>query len=435
MSFSYVSLRLRELVQTVIHNVSDACSQSSWWSKCIHSRRKTPVTNHFHTWNRTRNQHESVVGPPCVTIKIPIFQHLTRSSLVQQLCLLQKFYLNELYTAAMNTAADRSDTVRTHRSSHFNSTRLQKSRDMISELRRSAFDTDLLLPGQSCQDLSNPSSPISPTMNPRRVEALQRDYERLGFQVNATDLNDGQCISSLGSARTDQRFPKGSARSSITSESFLLLHSTKEWFYSCKFFSHATLHWTFSLQFVLENSCKTLQQQCPLVKAAIEVTRILCTLFSIGVERKSLTLFFVASGEKLSSPSFSESSSSAERLVFTFLHRFILLRTSLCSVDPSLQQHLEGDASVRQRFLRGKFRRGKSDDRCASNVSGQFDRSTADLAILGRHLLAQSEQNHRLFAFLSVFTGDHQIHGQHLVFLGHGTTFYIRLFHRTSEYE
>jgi hypothetical protein len=61
---------------------------------------------------------------------------------------------------------------------------------MIVELRRSAFDTDLLLSDQSCQDLSSriTSSPInepsSPsTLNPRRVEALQRDYERLGFQV------------------------------------------------------------------------------------------------------------------------------------------------------------------------------------------------------------------------------------------------------------
>ena len=61
---------------------------------------------------------------------------------------------------------------------------------MISELRRSAFDTDLLIPAQSYQDLSsklttmptNDSSTPS-TINPRRVEALQRDYERLGFQV------------------------------------------------------------------------------------------------------------------------------------------------------------------------------------------------------------------------------------------------------------
>ena len=62
---------------------------------------------------------------------------------------------------------------------------------MISELRRSAFDTDLLLSDQSCQDLSSRVSSVSanetvttPTINPRRVEVLQRDYERLGFQVN-----------------------------------------------------------------------------------------------------------------------------------------------------------------------------------------------------------------------------------------------------------
>lgn len=61
---------------------------------------------------------------------------------------------------------------------------------MILELRRSAFDTDLILTDQSCQDLSsrrtseNFSEILSTsTLNPRRVEALQRDYERLGFQV------------------------------------------------------------------------------------------------------------------------------------------------------------------------------------------------------------------------------------------------------------
>ncbi len=61
---------------------------------------------------------------------------------------------------------------------------------MILELRRSAFDTDLLLSDQSCQDLTgrvtslSVNEPLTPsTLNPRRVEALQRDYERLGFQV------------------------------------------------------------------------------------------------------------------------------------------------------------------------------------------------------------------------------------------------------------
>ena len=57
---------------------------------------------------------------------------------------------------------------------------------MITELRRSAFDTDLLLSDQSCQDLSMrvTSMNLNETItNPRRVEALQRDYERLGFQV------------------------------------------------------------------------------------------------------------------------------------------------------------------------------------------------------------------------------------------------------------
>ena len=62
---------------------------------------------------------------------------------------------------------------------------------MIAELRRSAFDTDLLLYDHSCQDLNvrmssenaNEMKTIS-TLNQRRAEALQRDYERLGFQVN-----------------------------------------------------------------------------------------------------------------------------------------------------------------------------------------------------------------------------------------------------------
>ena len=61
---------------------------------------------------------------------------------------------------------------------------------MISELRRSAFDTDLLSCDQSSHDLSARTSPgktnellTTTTINPRRAEALQRDYERLGFQV------------------------------------------------------------------------------------------------------------------------------------------------------------------------------------------------------------------------------------------------------------
>jgi len=61
---------------------------------------------------------------------------------------------------------------------------------MILELRRSAFDTDLILSDQSCQDINSRISSgnlneiiSTSTVNPRRVEALQRDYERLGFQV------------------------------------------------------------------------------------------------------------------------------------------------------------------------------------------------------------------------------------------------------------
>jgi len=221
MSFSYVSTRLRELVQTVIVNEENSNNESFSY---VESTGQSP-------------------------------RHLTRSSLVQQLCLLQRFYLNELYTNPMNTSPDRSDT---------------KCRDMISELRRSAFDTDLLLTGQSCQDLSQ-TSPISSTINPRRVEALQRDYERLGFQDLREPIKDFQKV------------PPG-------------LLSLQNLFYFC------IQQKNDFIRFVLENSCKTLQQQCPLVKSAIEVTRILCTLFSIGIEpnlrqiqRDYFLLFFTIS--------------------------------------------------------------------------------------------------------------------------------------------
>ncbi|CAF3960504.1 unnamed protein product [Rotaria sp. Silwood1] len=88
-----------------------------------------------------------------------------------------------------------------------------KYRDMISELRRNTFDTDLLLSDQSCQDLS--------------------------FRVSSVNTNEIIPISTINPRR-----------------------------------------------FVLENSCKTLQQHCPLVKSSIEVTQILCILFYIGVEHK-----------------------------------------------------------------------------------------------------------------------------------------------------
>ncbi|CAF4282129.1 unnamed protein product, partial [Adineta steineri] len=141
----------------------------------------------------------------------------------------------------MNTLPDRYDT---------------KYRDMISELRRSAFDTDLLLSEQSCQDLNARVSSVSMNetiTNPRRVEALQRDYERLGFQDLREPIKDFQTI------------PSGIL--SLQNLFYFCIHQKNDF-----------------IRFVLENSCKTLQQQCPLVKSAIEITRILCTLFSIGVE-------------------------------------------------------------------------------------------------------------------------------------------------------
>ena len=56
---------------------------------------------------------------------------------------------------------------------------------MILELRRNAFDTDLTINDQSCQDQNSRTSlcNLNETINSRRIEALQRDYERLGFQV------------------------------------------------------------------------------------------------------------------------------------------------------------------------------------------------------------------------------------------------------------
>ncbi len=61
---------------------------------------------------------------------------------------------------------------------------------MILELRRSAFDTDLIINDQSCQDLSSriSSGTLHETINSRRIEALQRDYERLGFQVRKKNI-------------------------------------------------------------------------------------------------------------------------------------------------------------------------------------------------------------------------------------------------------
>ncbi|CAF1533950.1 unnamed protein product [Adineta steineri] len=207
MSNTVVAIRLRELVQSIIN--SDEHSNN-----------------------------DSFTSLDTITLST---RHLSRSSLIQQLCLLQRFYLNELYTDAMNTLPDRYDT---------------KYRDMISELRRSAFDTDLLLSEQSCQDLNARVSSVSMNetiTNPRRVEALQRDYERLGFQDLREPIKDFQII------------PSGIL--SLQNLFYFCIHQKNDF-----------------IRFVLENSCKTLQQQCPLVKSAIEITQILCTLFSIGVE-------------------------------------------------------------------------------------------------------------------------------------------------------
>lgn len=165
---------------------------------------------------------------------------LSRSTLVQQLCLLQRFYLNELYTTSLTTLPDRSNT---------------KYRDMIVELRRSAFDTDLILSEQNLQEnnIRISSEILNDTINPRQVEALQRDYERLGFQNLQDPMKDFEII------------PPGVL--SLQNLFYFCIHKKNDF-----------------IRFVLENSCKTLQQQCPLVRSAIEITRILSTLFSIGIE-------------------------------------------------------------------------------------------------------------------------------------------------------
>ncbi|UJR25468.1 hypothetical protein I4U23_006815 [Adineta vaga] len=207
MSNTIVTLRLRELVQSIISHDEPSGNDSF-----------TSVDN-----------------------LIQSTRHLTRTSLIQQLCLLQRFYLNEIYTNSMNTSIDRPDL---------------KYRDMITELRRSAFDTDLLLSDQSCQDLNVRITSINMNesiANPRRVEALQRDYERLGFQDLREPIKDFETI------------PPGIL--SLQNLFYFCIHQKNDY-----------------IRFVLENSCKTLQQQCPLVKSAIEITRILCTLFSIGIE-------------------------------------------------------------------------------------------------------------------------------------------------------
>lgn len=111
---------------------------------------------------------------------------------------------------------------------------------MIVELRRSAFDTDLLLSDQSYQDLSMRVAPANvndSVANPRRVEALQRDYERLGFQVRTarTRPSEGIILSRLGSSRADQRLPVRSTRRAVLAQSVLLLHPPEERFHSCAY--------------------------------------------------------------------------------------------------------------------------------------------------------------------------------------------------------
>ncbi|CAF0839926.1 unnamed protein product [Rotaria sp. Silwood1] len=221
----------------VIMNKSDKIFRSS----LVKAMSNTIVSTSL----RELDEHSNNDSYTSMDTSIQSIRHVTRSSLIQQLCLLQRFYLNELYTSSMNASPDRFD---------------MKYRDMILKLRRSAFDTDLLLSDQSCQDLSNRVSPgninetIS-TINPRRVEALQRDYERLGFQDLREPIRDFQVI------------PSGIL--SLQNLFYFCIHQKNDF-----------------IRFVLENSCKTLQQQCPLVKSAIEITRILCKLFYIGVERK-----------------------------------------------------------------------------------------------------------------------------------------------------
>jgi hypothetical protein len=101
---------------------------------------------------------------------------------------------------------------------------------MILELRRSAFDTDLILSDQSCQDISPriSSGNINEIINPRRVEALQRDYERLGFQVRRIENQFLKISFLLGSSRTNKRFSDHSSGNFIITKFILFLYSSKK---------------------------------------------------------------------------------------------------------------------------------------------------------------------------------------------------------------
>ena len=91
MSNSVVSLRLRELVQSIITNV-----------KLI-----LFIFLIFYLFlkDEQNSNNDSSTSIDCS-------MQSARASLVQQLCLLQRFYLNELYTNAINTSPDLNDTVR-----------------------------------------------------------------------------------------------------------------------------------------------------------------------------------------------------------------------------------------------------------------------------------------------------------------------------------
>jgi len=99
---------------------------------------------------------------------------------------------------------------------------------MIVELRRSAFDTDLILLEQNSQEPNARISleTVNDTINPRRVEALQRDYERLGFQVDLVSIEFCcSTLTNLESSRSNERFRNRTSRCFISSKSFLFLYS------------------------------------------------------------------------------------------------------------------------------------------------------------------------------------------------------------------
>ncbi|CAF0918446.1 unnamed protein product [Didymodactylos carnosus] len=161
-------------------------------------------------------------------------------TLSQQLCRLQRYYLNETYSNSMTKSANRHDA---------------KSIEMINEIRKCAYDSNsvaahFITSPNHQHDLNNN---VNNTDTVRRSEALQRNYERLGFQDTKEPIKDFQLV------------PPGVL--SLENLNYFCTNEKNDF-----------------IRFVLENSCKTIENQCPLIRSAIVVTKILCELFRIGID-------------------------------------------------------------------------------------------------------------------------------------------------------